>query len=118
MKNFEARLQHELVSWFRKKYALSVPMPLIYYCNNTSAHVIQGSNNKAMGLMSGLPDLHVIYSKGRHFYIELKLATSLSQKQKHIHQLLKDNETECHVCRGWEGLEQMKEIITNKFNDL
>src|SRR5436189_289772 len=54
--------------------------------NNNSRNVIQAGQNKAAGLVPGVPDMCFVLPSEKVFWIEFKFASgTLSQSQKNIH---------------------------------
>ncbi len=71
MKSKEAQLQSECVQWFRLQY----PDKIIYAIpNGGSRNIIEASNLKKQGILSGVADLHLPIRSGNYhsLFIEMK----------------------------------------------
>jgi len=69
--------------------------------NGGARDIITGAKLKAEGVRPGSPDLVFFASPGRVLWIEMKNGTSgkISEKQKILHQLMRDNAHDVVVCR-------------------
>lgn len=69
--------------------------------NGGARDIITASKLKAEGVRPGSPDLVFFASPGRVLWVEMKNGTSgkISDKQKILHQLMRDNAHDVVVCR-------------------
>lgn len=80
----EARIQQELVIWFRNKFGLKHHNPkyLIFSVPNESESKTENIYKKSIGLLSGVSDLIVVLN-GKIIFVEVKTETGTqSEKQK------------------------------------
>lgn len=77
----EGKIQSECYIWFHNTYPEH--RGRLYAINNNSHNAIKGSFNKAMGVVSGVSDMHFILPEGRILFIEMKDAKGVqSEAQK------------------------------------
>ena len=84
MKKTEARIQQEIVIYFRNKYGLNHHNPkyLIFSVPNESENAKENIYKKSIGLMAGVSDLIVIL-KNKVIFVEVKTEIGTqSEKQK------------------------------------
>ena len=116
MNKEEERQQVAFVGWFRLQFpAWHSLLTLASFGENIGARRM--ARVKQMGLTPGYPDLVLYYPKWvgetliPALFIEMKTKKGrLSVDQIQIHHILKMQNYEVHVARGWE---EAKEIITN-----
>lgn len=116
MNKEEERQQVAFVGWFRLQFpAWHSLLTLGSFGENVGK--LRMHRLKQMGLTPGYPDLVLYYPKWvgetlvPALFIEMKTKKGrLSVEQVQIHHILKSQNYEVHVARGWE---EAKEIITN-----
>lgn len=104
----EARLQQEIVIWFRNKYPEL--RGLLCYNNNNSTGGRRGALNKYLGVVKGRSDM-VFYYNNNAYMFELKTETGKqSISQKNWQKLVVEQGFEYHIIRN---LEKFQEAIFN-----
>lgn len=109
----EDNLQAKCYQWFHNSYpelrGLLWAVP-----NGGHRDVREAMKFKATGVVAGVPDLEFHY-KGRSFFFELKTEKGIvSEKQKRIHQRLKENGFTVTVIREFEKFKtELETVIQN-----
>lgn len=81
---------------------------LLFHVNNKAKNKIEGNKMKAIGTVSGIPDMIYVF-KGKVFGIEMKTEYgTVKPAQKVIHEKWAEHNTTVFVCRSFA---QFKEII-------
>jgi len=110
----EERLQSECYQWFHNNYT-SLRGLLWHVPNGGQRSVTEANKFKAIGLVSGVSDLHFFYN-GQMYFIELKVETGrLSENQvKWIEAINKQN-GEVVVIRDLQTFKNfINDILTSK----
>lgn len=83
MHKTEARIQQEIVLWFRNNYCLKhhKPRNIIFSVPNESQNVQEAGYKKAIGLMKGVSDLIMVLS-GEVIFIEVKTEKGRQSKEQ------------------------------------
>ncbi len=98
----EARIQQEIVVWFKNNYCLKhhTPQSLIFSVPNEREGVVIMKKLKQTGLMSGVSDLIVIHN-GTALFVEVKTSTGKqSANQKVFEAKLKNQGFKYHLVRS------------------
>tara|TARA_R110002020_G_scaffold453632_2_gene668630 strand:- start:3032 stop:3379 length:348 start_codon:yes stop_codon:yes gene_type:complete len=104
----EARLQQEIVFWFRNKYPKL--RGLLCYNNNNSTGSRRGKINKYLGVVKGRSDM-VLYYNGKSFMFELKTDIGKqSPSQKEWQELVERQGFDYYIIRS---LVKFQEAIFN-----
>lgn len=86
---------------------------LLFHVNNKAKNAFEGNKMKALGSVSGIPDLIYIF-EGKVYGIEMKTENGVLQpQQKMIHKLWENHKIDVFVCRSFD---QFKEIILKIHN--
>lgn len=111
VKHPEQDLQKTIYKWFSLQY------PLLYGClfhvpNGGKRSVVEASIFKAMGTVSGIPDILFIY-KGVLYAFELKADEGkLTDNQKYIHEQFKKQGVDVVIIRSLDSfIQNIKQII-------
>lgn len=97
MRNGEAKLQHEVVTWLRE----AMPDAITYaVLNDGLFSKSEAAKRNWMGLAPGLPDVGIAW-KGQAFFIELKLpGRTLSDDQQAMMARLRATGVRCGTARS------------------
>lgn len=113
MKYDEHNIQVLFVKWFRlkhkKHFVFAIP-------NGEYRTSIAGSRLKKEGVVSGIPDLQVLLSNGKSFFIEMKTIrgkTSIVQKER-----IKDIERLHHTVLVGYGLDDAISKTNDHINEI
>lgn len=101
--NTEARIQQEIVKYFRNNYCLNhhSPQYAIFSVPNESKNAKDIAVKKATGLMPGASDLIVMLDRGRTAFIEVKTATGAqSAAQKTFERIARGNGHQYFIVRS------------------
>lgn len=108
MIHHEANLQKECVRWFRLQY----PNRIIHHSpNGGKRNLIEAAKFKAMGTLSGFPDLFIAEKNTTHpgLFVEMKSEKGkLSENQEKTLRMLSKSGYYCSVCNSFD---QFKEIV-------
>ena len=100
-------IQFQCYVWFHntfpEKRGLFFSVP-----NGGSRNKKEANKLKATGVVAGIPDLIYMYKNGYGIEIKTEEGT-LSEKQKEIHEIWKENGKTVYVCRS---LEEFQVVIT------
>jgi hypothetical protein len=110
MDKTEAKIQQEIIFWFRNNYCLThhSPRNSIFSIPNESEGKAEMMYKKSIGLLSGASDL-IVLMKNRCIFVEVKTEIGKqSDKQKDFEKTVTDLGFEYYLVRS---LEQFKEII-------
>ena len=96
--NAEARIQAAVIDWIR----LAAPGVLAFAIPNGGLRSrTEGARLKWTGVLAGVPDLALVASGGRVFFVECKTDRGvLSSDQRRIHDQLVALGTPCAIVRG------------------
>lgn len=109
-KKNEARIQQEIVMYFRNNYCLkhSNPRCAIFSVPNERKDKVELMRMKATGLMSGVSDL-IVVMPNKVMFIEVKDDVGRqSDKQKEFEQIVRGLGFEYHLVRS---LDEFKNIL-------
>ena len=99
----EARLQQEIVIWFRNEYPKL--RGLLCYNNNNSVGGRRGTLNKYLGVIKGRSDM-TLYYKGKAYMFELKTEKgSQSPIQKAWQELIEEHGFSYYIIRSLSGFQ-------------
>ena len=113
MKVSEARIQQEMVVWFRNTYGLKHhdPQYLIFSVPNERGGYLSMKNLILTGLLSGVSDL-IVVMKGTVLFVEVKTATGIqSDKQKRFEKIVTKLGFSYHLVRDLETFQKIIETI-------
>ena len=101
-KQSEHDLQVSCVNWFRAKYSTEI---IFSIPNGGQRNIIVATKLKAEGVLSGVPDLFVMLSKGgfHGLYIEMKRkGGKLTENQKEFFKMATNKGYLCSKCESFE----------------
>ncbi len=97
----EYKLQKTCVDWFN--FSFNSKDYIIYHIKNQEKNGLVRCVNKMIGVVSGMPDLHVILPN-KDFYIELKTSKGkTSAEQLLIHNKLKTLNKDVYTCNSLDS---------------
>ena len=102
----EDKIQHSFVQTLR----LSLKKATVYHINNSGKTDSERMRHAYLGVLPGVPDLHIIWPNG-HGYIEVKTPKGKQSKvQKEFQKLCKKYDIPYAVCRTLEDVKTFLEI--------
>lgn len=109
----EHKIQAQCYQFFHNSYPEY--RGLLFHVNNKAKNIIEGNKMKALGVVSGIPDLVFVFD-GKPFGIEMKTEIgTLSPSQKDIHAKWTKNGAKIYICRSFVQFQEIiKEIISTK----
>lgn len=115
-KQEESILQTNCVYWFRLQY----PKAIIYHIPNGEYRDVKtGAKLKRMGVLAGIPDLHIpIAARGYHsLYIEMKTGTGRVEKRTQG-SLMEKLEMEGNLCKVVRTASEFQDLVNWYFEGI
>ena len=109
----EDQLQMAAMFWIRISYPKAVSF---HVANERKTSPMRGAKLKKMGVLAGVPDIHILHPNGQHcgLFIELKTPKGrLTQSQKNVIERLESSGYQCAVCRS---VDDVIDVVTKYFN--
>jgi len=88
------------VNWFKKQF----PSALIFAIPNGELRAISVAQRlKSEGVLSGIPDLCIIFENGKVLWVEMKKTKggTISKNQKEIHAKFQELKQNLVICKGY-----------------